>query len=107
MNWPSGVRVSLLFHARVGRVTVVLPIWVGVEGVGGVWTGINCWELCCDLSRIRRLWVVLSVDTSARPSPPTATPCGLAGRAMVWVTALSRRSMMLTVDTPELVTYKV
>ena len=41
-------------------------------------TGINCCPDCCDLSGMMRLCVVLNVETSARPSPPTAMPCGSA-----------------------------
>src|ERR1039457_3156781 len=104
MNCPSGVVISLLFHARVGHVTLVLPICVGVDGVGGVCTVINCCPACCDLSRMSRLAVVLNVETRARPSPPTATPCGLAGNATVCATAFCARLMMLTVETPEFVT---
>src|SRR5581483_7210325 len=97
----------------MGRVVrAVAGRGAGVLGRAGTLTESNC----CDWDWVRSNtdkvpWgtppttPVPTMLTSARPSAPTATPCGLDGRRTVWLTERFDRSMTLIEALPLLVTY--
>ena len=92
MNWPSGVRINLLLNGVCGRTSVTAVLVVVVEAGGGVWHGKSCCEDCWVRSKMSSVFAgglpepVPTVEIRARPSPPTATPCGAAGSVTVCMT---------------------
>src|SRR5439155_23338082 len=102
MNWPWGVRISLLKKVVSGRTRVVDGIPVIVDGGGATCTGNNCCEEDCVRSKISSEFCgglpepVPEVAIKARPSAPTSTPCGWAGSVTVWTTARELRSTTLS-----------
>src|SRR6266576_1742103 len=111
MNAPSGVRISLPRNVVIGLVRVTAGKLVGV-GEGGE----NCIVVnCCPVeaawsNRYRDVIDVAVLEpstvTSARPSAPTSTPSGLAGRLTVWMTCKRVRSMTLSEALALLLTYR-
>src|SRR5438445_7576807 len=84
----------------------------GVEGRAGTETASSCWDCDCVRSKTDKVpcgtpatTPVPSMLIRARPSEPTATPCGFDGSSMVWVTARFERSMTLNDELPLFVTY--
>src|SRR5258708_33586805 len=102
MNWPAGVRISLLKKVVSGRTGVVDGIPVMVDGGGATCTGISCCEEDWVRSKMSsEFWgglpePVPEVAIKARPSAPTSTPCGWAGRVIVCTTTRALRSMVLS-----------
>src|ERR1035437_5507601 len=91
MYLPSGVVCSFPLNCVVGRGNVGGVSEGGVTAAGGNCTASTCCELDCVPSKINSVFAVLvvpdpSVDITARPSIPTATPSGWAGSDTVLIT---------------------
>src|SRR5260370_27749216 len=111
MNAPPGVRISLPRNVVIGLVRVTAGKLVGV-GEGGE----NCIVVnCCPVeaawsNRYRDVIDVAVLEpstvTSARPSAPTSTPSGLAGRPTDWITCQPDKTTTPTEALALLQTYR-
>ena len=77
----------------VGRVRVVAGSGAGVVGSAGTLTGSNCWPAVRVRSKTARVFwgtpettPLPSMLTSARPSLPVSTPCGIEGSTTLCTT---------------------
>ena len=100
---PSGVRSSLPGNWVAGRPMKTAGSGAGVLMAGGVTTGVTCPVCVCVRSKINSvLFALLAPDpwvvTSTRPSMPTATPSGRAGRLTVTTTESVAKSITLRVE---------
>ena len=107
MKRASGVAMRRLRKLRKGRPAMGPVRGGGAAGAGGTRIALSCAVPVWRGSKISRLLAppaLPSVVIRTRPSIPTATPSGCAGRLMVPVTPPRDRSITLSVEVPKLVT---
>src|SRR5271167_1878069 len=103
MYFPSGVVWSFPLNCVVGLGKAGAASEGGVAAAGGNCTASTCWEGACVPSKINSVFTVLvvldpSVEITARPSTPTATPSGWAGSATVLITAPNPADRLITLS---------
>src|ERR1700733_4934577 len=103
MYFPSGVVCSFPLNRVVGLGNAGAESEGGVTAAGGNCTASTCWDAACGPSKNKSVFTVVvaldpSVEITARPSAPTATPSGWAGSATVLITEPKPAARLITLS---------